>query len=210
MNLFHLITPTGTTTTGTTTGTTTTGTTTTTTTTSTVSGTCMPASTPSSLGCYRDSNNRVLPNQAPGSPNTSSQTITACQTACYNQNYAYAGLETGSECWCGSSLPTYSDSGFSIASSNCNSPCTGATGTTCGGSWALNIYYKASLDPKACTGGSTTTVSAGNPTSTSTGSFYTVNGSSSKSVFSHFMVGNSYVSSGSGELDHGLTVTFGA
>ena len=145
------------------------GTTTTTTSTSTP--------TWSSLGCYRDSSSRVLTSY---STTSSSNTPTSCQSLCTSKGYSFAGTEYGQECYCGSTL---SNGAASIASNNCNSPCAGNSGLTCGGSWAINIYQFTSG------GTATTTIATSTTTSTTTSS---ATPAPSKVVVAHHMVGNSY------------------
>ncbi|ODA83838.1 hypothetical protein RJ55_02354 [Drechmeria coniospora] len=54
-----------------------------------------------SIGCYTEATNaRALPKGAP----TDQRTVAACITACKDRAFAYAGVEYGGECWCGSSL----------------------------------------------------------------------------------------------------------
>ncbi|KAG8892909.1 hypothetical protein FRC01_013887, partial [Tulasnella sp. 417] len=122
---------------------------------STISASTCTTTTPTAsgyaqLGCFRDSFNRVLP-VAGGSADTTSQSISKCQATCFAMGYAYAGLETGSECWCGDSIHVYSDSGSSLdAASGCGMQCTGDSTKTCGGTWALMIYYNAAMDSGSC------------------------------------------------------------
>jgi hypothetical protein len=52
-----------------------------------------------SLGCYSDNvSGRALPNGEPVPGGTNSMTNEACQTACGNAGYSYAGTEYAGEC----------------------------------------------------------------------------------------------------------------
>ena len=65
-------------------------------------------------------------------------TIEKCQTFCSSStnNYGLAGLEYGSQCYCGNGL----QSGSSLGQKNCNTPCKGNSSEICGGSSALSVY----------------------------------------------------------------------
>ncbi|KAL4258135.1 hypothetical protein AB1N83_010698 [Pleurotus pulmonarius] len=64
------------------------------------------AGTFSYVGCYTDSvSNRVLPFQADFPFGTDPD---RCTAACKTSGYKYAGLEFGSECWCGKQLLAFS------------------------------------------------------------------------------------------------------
>lgn len=72
----------------------------------------------------------VIPNNTPAK----------CQDACYkaaNTNYRFAGMASGSQCWCG----TYVRNDMATnGTTSCNIPCAGETSKTCGGSGFVNIY----------------------------------------------------------------------
>lgn len=160
------------------------------------------------VGCYRDSDTRLL--QSGQGADNSGRTQQSCFDQCSSQGYCYAGLENGNECWCGASL----DSSASIDASQCSTPCTGNGGTTCGGGWALSVFYDKSQSK--CSGvmsGSpaptttSTTAAAPSPTSgnnggsnnngggNSGGSWWRSNGGNSgKVIVAHVIVGNTYVS----------------
>lgn len=61
-----------------------------------------------------------------------------CLVICSYGNFQYAGLEYGTECWCGNTLGNVKTIGI------CNMPCAGNTSETCGGSFSLNLYSKSS------------------------------------------------------------------
>lgn len=88
------------------------------------------------MGCYSDSrSSRAL--QA-AYQSSSSNTIESCQQWCYGQNYNLAGVEYGSECYCGNSIAPSSQS---LSSSSCQMSCAGNSGEQCGGSnWAISVY----------------------------------------------------------------------
>ena len=92
-----------------------------------------------SEGCYNEaSNGRLL--TGPAYTNTSGMTVESCVAFCKasSPSQAYAGVEYGQECYCGSSLPN----GATTASINsCNMLCTGNAEEFCGAASLLNVYY---------------------------------------------------------------------
>ncbi|KAJ5974962.1 hypothetical protein N7481_008669 [Penicillium waksmanii] len=87
-----------------------------------------------SLGCYSDStSNRALNTSVlvPG------HTVEACQSACEDAGFLYAGLEYGTQCFCGNAIM---NSASSIDSSHCNVPCAQSASEICGGSNAISLY----------------------------------------------------------------------
>ncbi|WVF70056.1 hypothetical protein IAT40_004843 [Kwoniella sp. CBS 6097] len=104
--------------------------------TTTVAPSAFPtASLPSdwrSLGCNVDtSDNRALNR---GSTTSSNNTIPSCIANCAAQGFAYAGVEYGSECWCGTSAS------LTAAAEGCDVPCSGDEGSFCGGSYRINVF----------------------------------------------------------------------
>ena len=67
-----------------------------------------------SLGCYSDSTSTRALNT---SQTVAAHTVEACQSTCGGLGFIYAGLEYGSQCFCGNAILGGSTS---IASSNCN------------------------------------------------------------------------------------------
>ena len=58
-----------------------------------------------------------------------------CAQLCKNQNYALAGVEAGSECFCGNAV---APGAVKVGSNECDQPCIGQGGTNtelCGGNW---------------------------------------------------------------------------
>lgn len=62
-------------------------------------------------------------------------TVAHCQEACAERAYIYAGLEYGSECYCGNKLSL-----TKARQEDCNSECKGEKGTICGGVSRLSVY----------------------------------------------------------------------
>ncbi|HEY6446118.1 MAG TPA: Ig-like domain-containing protein [Acidobacteriaceae bacterium] len=93
-------------------------------------GTSSPAGT--FLGCFADSGNRVLGFNA---YSNNFNTVEGCVAACGSRGYRYAGVQSGSQCFCGSG--NYSTYGTSSA---CTNTCTGNSGETCGGNNANDVY----------------------------------------------------------------------
>ncbi|KAG8775809.1 hypothetical protein FRC15_000307, partial [Serendipita sp. 397] len=85
----------------------------------------------SSKGCYVDSvQSRVLT----GVDVTVPMTVETCIDTCANAGYTVAGVEYGSECYCGAALPPTS------ATDNCIMRCSGDSTHLCGGANRLNVY----------------------------------------------------------------------
>lgn len=87
-------------------------------------------------GCIVDSASmRVV---TPYYRQTSQQmTYNLCASTCQANGYAYAGVEYGSECYCGNNVA------IQDASSGCNMPCSGDPSSMCGGSARMNLMYNA-------------------------------------------------------------------
>ncbi|EKM51992.1 uncharacterized protein PHACADRAFT_262444 [Phanerochaete carnosa HHB-10118-sp] len=89
------------------------------------------------MPCAIDNPQRVLANAIvsylPGN------TPYACTTLCAGKDYAYAGVEYGDECYCGTG---YVDGVMPPAAelSDCSMLCSGGYYYYCGGSWRMQIY----------------------------------------------------------------------
>merc|ERR1712225_118817 len=84
------------------------------------------------LDSYIDSAQaRLLPVQQ----NLASNTVGNCNRACSNGGYTYAGVEFGSQCFCGSTL-----SGSATGGQTPNMLCTGNSSQFCGGNNMLQVY----------------------------------------------------------------------
>ncbi|MGD0911310.1 MAG: Ig-like domain-containing protein, partial [Terracidiphilus sp.] len=86
------------------------------------------------LGCFNDDENgaRALNGY---SWSSNQMTIEQCVSSCASQGSEYAGVEYGSNCYCGSG--NFSSQG---TSTSCNEQCTGNSAETCGGSNAAAVY----------------------------------------------------------------------
>ncbi|KAJ6523960.1 hypothetical protein DFH09DRAFT_937530, partial [Mycena vulgaris] len=85
-------------------------------------------------GSSRDSTNRVFANGiSAGDALASASTPAACMLYCANPGHSISGVEHGSECYCGNAW-TNGTPPPDFPPSSCNMPCSGAPGTTCGGS----------------------------------------------------------------------------
>lgn len=95
----------------------------------------------STLNCYVDSTERILPVfMWSRSNNTASSCILACRAA----GYQYSGTESGDACWCGSDRPS-----DSLIIDGCWEPCTGEPRQDCGNNWRMNVYYDSLAVPIA-------------------------------------------------------------
>ncbi|KAK0636800.1 carbohydrate-binding WSC, partial [Bombardia bombarda] len=83
-------------------------------------------------GCYFDAvSPRLLPDQKQVSGD---MTVAKCLDAC--SEYAFAGVEFATQCFCGPSV----DGGVKASDSDCNMPCAGDASVTCGGGNRINVY----------------------------------------------------------------------
>ncbi len=105
-----------------------------------------------SLGCAVDEHDaRLLPFMNPAD---AGMTIDSCLIQCEDAGYAYAGVEYGVECWCGSALPA------SVAYDNettCYIPCKGNASETCGGDYRMEVFELISSDSADCGNDTATT-----------------------------------------------------
>ena len=85
-------------------------------------------------GCWSDQTPQSLNNLAYTSDTNS---IENCTSTCAGMNNTIAGLEYGTQCFCGSALT--SQASQTIIQS-CNVPCSGNSSETCGGSYRLSVY----------------------------------------------------------------------
>jgi hypothetical protein len=83
-------------------------------------------------GCFPDSPSRVLNDFSTKNSNLTTET---CIQICLTEDFAYAGVEYGTQCFCGNVLPT-----TPIDEKFCNVSCAGDTGESCGGIWAIGVY----------------------------------------------------------------------
>lgn len=88
------------------------------------------------------SSGRLLPNLV--SDDTKSATIESCLAVCWMYNYA--GIEYGSECWCGNTLNWAGNSGATpganVSGSDCSFTCPGNSSEYCGAGVRLSMYAK--------------------------------------------------------------------
>lgn len=109
-----------------------------------VSGSLPTGWAAASTQCIQEVSNRALTGSSIAG---SSMTIGTCLSFCQSGGFQYAGLEYGSECYCGSALAN--GASLSQSSSQCNMACASDSSSTCGGSNALQLYQNPSLAPAA-------------------------------------------------------------
>jgi len=90
-------------------------------------------------GCWTDSNpgNRAMIWQ---SILTTNNTATSCLGLCQAYGYMSAGMEYGSECYCGDHSHVLSSGSTQVAESECNTPCSGDPSYFCGAGARLSYY----------------------------------------------------------------------
>ncbi|KAM5384488.1 hypothetical protein ACJZ2D_001524 [Fusarium nematophilum] len=90
------------------------------------------------LGCFQDSASRTLLGGRREHYVRGAMSNSFCVSHCRSKGYSFAGTEDGQECWCGTAMR---DDSVRLHQSLCETPCQGALGTSCGGSWAISVYY---------------------------------------------------------------------
>jgi hypothetical protein len=86
------------------------------------------------LGCANEVSGRALSGSSYST--TTAMTIESCQAYCASNNYALAGLEYASQCYCSNTLASPSAVGYT----GCTAQCSGNTAEYCGGSGAISVF----------------------------------------------------------------------
>ncbi|OWZ63616.1 hypothetical protein AYX14_06683 [Cryptococcus neoformans] len=144
------------------------------------------------VGCYKDNgDNRTLNGNKKIS---SSMTPSVCNSYCSGLGYTYAGTEYYDECYCGNIL----DSSKVADNSQCQFACKGDSSQKCGGDTRLGVYSLGGSTTMTSTTSSTTaastsvTVSANAAVTSTVGVAAVPKASSTKALYAHHMVGNTY------------------
>ncbi|KAK8026124.1 hypothetical protein PG990_003947 [Apiospora arundinis] len=98
---------------------------------------------PASDHCWSDGVDNVRALSTPGYTTGNNNSPQECQRACDIAGFNLAGLEFGTECWCGNSVEGANNP---VDPSRCDTTCPGNEKETCGGDLALNLYYKGNYD----------------------------------------------------------------
>ena len=79
--------------------------------------------------CFQDEeNSRILPHNAMDDKTNKKMTLELCFFLCFDDNeYLYAGVQNGKECWCGNVKPTTTAPKY-----ECDVPCGGDPSQNCG------------------------------------------------------------------------------
>uniref|UniRef100_A0A673Y0X1 WSC domain containing 1 n=1 Tax=Salmo trutta TaxID=8032 RepID=A0A673Y0X1_SALTR len=86
------------------------------------------------MGCFLDnSKERALKGSV--STDFHKMTSTMCQDTCSASGYQFAGLEYGSECYCGNHITS-----LRVRDEECNLDCKGEKGSPCGGVGRLSVF----------------------------------------------------------------------
>lgn len=81
---------------------------------------------------------------------SNSMTVDLCVSTCVSHGFSIAGVEFGSECYCGNSFVGQSSGGGTVApESECNMPCAGDSSQICGAGWRLSAYGSTTTTPGA-------------------------------------------------------------
>lgn len=90
------------------------------------------------MGCYQDTNARVLSGITLANVGQGAVDNTNCVAYCEAQSFSMAGTEYGGQCFCGNSMSQETK----LDDSKCAMPCEGDASQTCGGGMALSVYTK--------------------------------------------------------------------
>ncbi|MEZ4454842.1 MAG: WSC domain-containing protein [Nannocystaceae bacterium] len=101
-----------------------------------------PASEPApkkrDLGCFIDTQERMLSGIGPIGITPANNSIDGCVEACRKANARYAGVQNAGDCWCGNTLKK--EGHDAAPDSECNKPCLGKPSELCGGEWRIRVY----------------------------------------------------------------------
>ncbi|KIK56705.1 hypothetical protein GYMLUDRAFT_204660 [Collybiopsis luxurians FD-317 M1] len=93
------------------------------------------------FGCYTDNTSagRLLRTNSGLPANTITPAV--CIEYCSSNNWAYAGVEYGGECWCDEELHETGFQGINASFCNTGKPCSGDPTQTCGGSNIIEVFW---------------------------------------------------------------------
>lgn len=124
-------------------------------------------------GCYaEDPKLHVLEQKMSPAAGDPDLTIPKCKNSCYRRAYAFAGVQEGNQCWCGS----YIGGEWTKNQTDCNVPCTGDKKSFCGGKGLLNIFEALANEEAPPTSNTTTTTITTESDSSSSTSTTTTSG----------------------------------
>ncbi|XP_019621231.1 PREDICTED: beta-1,3-glucan-binding protein-like [Branchiostoma belcheri] len=91
------------------------------------------------LGCYHDGGSLDSRDLSGDRMTSADLTPRLCLDHCSAGGYTYAGLQYGTECFCGDSFGQFG----AAPESECTTPCAGDAGQVCGNGWKNSIYTSA-------------------------------------------------------------------
>ncbi|MBJ6725035.1 WSC domain-containing protein [Geomesophilobacter sediminis] len=94
------------------------------------------------LGCFKDDSRRDLKEKE---WSDGKMTPTLCINYCRDEGFPYAGVQYGSQCFCGNRYGKYGQ----IPEKNCKTACAGDSDLDCGGTWANAVYAVANASAPA-------------------------------------------------------------
>jgi len=98
------------------------------------------------VGCFKDRRSaRTLDGlqsvyKIPNPVRSRNMTVTRCAETCYYLNFTLAGLQHSSQCFCGSTLPSYI-----LPDDSCDMMCSGNSSQVCGARLANSVYKMSSI-----------------------------------------------------------------
>ncbi|KAJ5035425.1 uncharacterized protein L3040_007893 [Drepanopeziza brunnea f. sp. 'multigermtubi'] len=94
------------------------------------------------VGCYADTEDRVLTGIEFANIGQHAVSNTKCAAYCESKGFTVAGTEWGGQCFCSNSL----NGATKVDESNCSKACEGDSKQICGGSMTLSIYSKGAVN----------------------------------------------------------------
>ncbi|KAL2126600.1 hypothetical protein VTI74DRAFT_565 [Chaetomium olivicolor] len=107
------------------------------------------------LGCYVDKH--TLHNRT-AKAGGDQLTVTECEAACFSDNFQYAGVKAGTDCWCG----TFVGNSWTENQEDCNIHCPGDSAQICGGASVFNVFEAQTKDTLSPPSTATTTAGGSN------------------------------------------------
>ncbi|KAJ3393304.1 hypothetical protein HDU92_007865 [Lobulomyces angularis] len=98
------------------------------------------------IGCFLDQSPKLLntPIFLPKGTNS----VKSCIQACSEKKFTFAGLEYGTECYCGNSLTSEQIKSFQKPDTDCSMTCSGNAQELCGAANRLTLYQLSSTSPQ--------------------------------------------------------------
>ncbi len=93
------------------------------------------------IGCYNDPAFNYTRDLYESTYTDANLTIDKCVEFCFKNNFLYAGVQSGYQCFCGDQMGQYGKA----SGTNCSYPCSGNKNQTCGGFFKNSIYKSGTI-----------------------------------------------------------------